>query len=482
LFVVLAAEVMDLLDVLVTSIAGPTIVRDLGGGDTLIQWLSAAYTLAMATGLLIGGRLGDIYGRKRMFTLGMAGFTVFSALCAAAATPGMLVVSRVLQGLCGALLLPQGLGVIKEVFPPKEVAKAFGMFGPIMGLSAVGGPILAGWLVDANLFGLGWRAIFAINIPIGLAALIGARRFLPANRPRPMLRLDLPGVALAAVGMFLLVYPLVQGREHDWPAWCYLMLAGSAMALVAFGVLEVTRDRRGRPTLVVPSLFAKRAFTGGLLTGLALFGALMGIGLVFTLFVQYGLGFSPLKAGLAGLPQAIGMMAGFGVAQALNAKLGRGLMLIGSTVVVLGMVGFVLTVGWAGAGIGIWSMAPAMFVIGIGMGTTMAPFFDIVLAGVDDDETGSASGTLTAVQQIGGAVGVAALGTIFFSALGDSSATTQVGVFGGAAQLTMWAAAGLVALSLLLTFLLPRHARPHSDETGTNATGAEPASATTAVS
>ncbi|WP_084614761.1 MFS transporter [Nakamurella lactea] len=464
LFVVLAAEVMDLLDALITTIAGPTIVRDLGGGDTLIQWLSAAYTLAMATGLLIGGRLGDIYGRKRMFSIGMAGFTVFSALCASATSPGMLVICRVLQGLFGAMLLPQGLGVIKEVFPPKEVAKAFGMFGPIMGLSAVGGPILAGWLVDADLFGLGWRAIFAINVPIGLAAVLAAQKFLPTNRPRPTLKLDLPGVVLAAAGMFLLVYPLVQGREHDWPAWCFLMLVGAVVAFIAFAVLEIRRDRKGRPTLVVPSLFAKRAFTGGLLTGLAFFSALMGVGLVFTLFVQYGLGFSPLKAGLAGLPQAIGMMAGFGVAQALNAKLGRRLMLIGSTVVALGMVGFVLTISWAGAGIGLWSMAPALFVVGIGMGMTMAPFFDIVLAGVDDDESGSASGTLTAVQQIGGAVGVAALGTIFFSALGHSSASTQVGAFGGAAQATMWAAAGLVAISFLLTFLLPKHARPQHNE------------------
>ncbi len=475
LFVVLAAEVMDLLDALITTIAGPTIVRDIGGGGTMIQWLSAAYTMAMATGLLIGGRLGDMYGRKRMFSIGMAGFTLFSALCAAAQSPGMLVTCRVLQGLFGAMLLPQGLGVIKEVFPPKEVGAAFGLFGPIMGLSAVGGPILAGWLVDADLLGLGWRAIFAINVPIGLAALICAQKFLPANRPKRSLRLDIPGVLLAATGMFLLVYPLVQGREHGWPVWCFLMLAGAAVVLLAFGVVEVRRDRDGRSTLVVPSLFAKRAFTGGLATGLAFFSSLMGVGLVFTLFVQLGLGYTPLKAGLAGLPQAIGMMLGFGVAQVLNAKWGRRLMHVGSLIVVAGMVGFALTVSTAGTAIGIWSMAPSLLVIGIGMGMTMAPFFDIVLAGVEDAESGSASGTMTAVQQIGGSVGVAVLGTVFFSVVGHGSPSDRFHAFGGAAQVTMMVAAGLVAVAFLLTFMLPKHARPHQEFAGGEGGTADPA-------
>ncbi|MFD0787549.1 MFS transporter, partial [Micromonospora azadirachtae] len=178
LAVILAAEVMDLLDALVTNLAGPAIRAGLGGSASLIQWLGAGYTLAMAIGLITGGRLGDLYGRRRMFLAGVAGFTVASALCALSVSPGMLVASRVAQGLFGAVLLPQGLGIIKEVFPPRELAAAFGAFGPVMGISAVGGPILAGWLVDADLWGTGWRAIFLINLPIGLLALLGALRFL----------------------------------------------------------------------------------------------------------------------------------------------------------------------------------------------------------------------------------------------------------------------------------------------------------------
>ena len=458
LFVVLAAEVMDLLDALVTSVAGPTIVRELGGGQTMIQWLAAAYTMSMATGLLIGGRLGDIFGRKTMFLIGMAGFTTFSLLCAAAQSPGMLISFRVLQGLFGAMLLPQGLGVIKEVFPPKEASAAFGMFGPIMGLSAVGGPILAGWLTDANLLGLGWRAIFAINVPIGVAALVGALKFLPRSIRTHGLKLDVPGVLLAATGMFLLIFPLVQGHEYGWPLWTWLMFAGAVVAFGAFVVIERRRDVSGRSTLVTPSLFRKRAFTGGMVVGMAFFSALMGVSLVFTLFVQYGLGFSPLKAGLSSVPMATGMILGFVAAQIL-AKLGRGLMLIGMPVVIAGLLLFIGTISWAGAGIGVWSLVPGMALIGIGMGMTMAPFFDIVLAGVEPPESGSASGSMTAVQQIGGALGVAILGTVFYSALGHASGTSRTAVFGSATQVTSFVAIALVVVAFALAFLLPKHAR-----------------------
>lgn len=458
LLVVLSAEVMDLLDSLVTSIAGPTITRELGGGATTIQWLSAGYTLAMAAGLLIGGRLGDMFGRKRMFLIGMAGFTLFSLLCAAAQDPTMLITSRVLQGLLGATLLPQGLGIINEMFPPEERAKAFGAFGPIMGLGAVGGPILAGWLIDADLLGLGWRAIFAINIPIGIIGILGAVRYLPKNRPDRSLGLDVSGVILAAAGMFLLVYPLVQGREHGWPLWCFAMMALAVVAFVAFGFIERQRDRSGRSTLVVPSLFTKRAFTGGLITGLAFFSALMGSSLVLTLYLQLGLDYTPLQAGLTAIPQAVAMMVGFGVAQPLAAKLGRTLMHIGYVVVIAGLAALIATIGWSGASIDALRLAPALVLIGLGMGMAMTPFFDIVLSGVDDHESGSASGSMTAVQQIGGALGVAVLGTVFFGHA-DGQAGPRVDLFGHATQVTTWAAIGAVVLAFALTFLLPKRAR-----------------------
>lgn len=460
LFVILSAEVMDMLDALITTIAGPTIVRDLGGGETLIQWLAAGYTLAMASGLLIGGRLGDIYGRKRIFLLGIAGFTAMSLACSLAQTPGMLVGFRVLQGLLGAIMLPQGLGMIKEMFPPREMAKAFGAFGPMMGLSAVGGPILAGWLVDADFFGWAWRTIFAINVPIGIAAFLADLRILPASRPDRSLHIEITSAAVASGSMFLLIYPLIQGRETGWPWWTYLMIAAGLAGFALLAYVERSRDRAGKVTLLTPSLFTKRAFTGGLATGMAFFGALMGLGIVFTVFVQVGLGYSPLKAGLAGIAQAVGLVAGFILSQPLTDKLGgRLLMRIGLGIAVLGLLGFILTLHIAGDEISFGAMQPALGVVGIGMGLTMAPFFDIVLAGVDQHESGSASGALTSVQQLGGAFGVAALGTLFFNQLAAPGATTQIGAFRHAAASAMWLSAGLLVVAFLLTALLPRRAR-----------------------
>jgi EmrB/QacA subfamily drug resistance transporter len=418
LFVILAVEVMDLLDALVTTIAGPVIRAELGGSYSLIQWLGAAYTLAMAIGLLTGGRLGDIYGRRRMFLIGAAGFTVASLACALAPAAGFLVGARAVQGLFGALMLPQGLGMLREMFGPAERAKAFGAFGPVMGLSSVGGPILAGWLVDADYFGAGWRVIFFINLPLGIFAVLGALRFLPESRLERAPRLDGLGVLFAAGGAFLLLYPLVQGRELGWPAWTFGMLALGVVAFGLFAAYEGWRDKRGLDPLVTPSLFRKRAFTGGLALGLMFFASLIGTGLIFTFYLQIGLGYSPLKAGLSTLPQALGMVAGFIVAGAgLAEKLGRKLLQLGTVVMIAGTAVFAGTVRLAGADVTPWRLIPALLLLGVGMGLAMAPFFGIVLAGVDDEESGSASGAITSVQQLGGAFGIAVLGTIFFALL-----------------------------------------------------------------
>ncbi|GAA3224492.1 DHA2 family efflux MFS transporter permease subunit [Nonomuraea helvata] len=454
LFVILAAEVMDLLDALVTSIAAPSIQKDVGGGASLVQWLGAGYTLAMAVGLITGGRLGDLFGRKRMFVIGAFGFTTASLLCGVSAGPEMLIASRVLQGLFGAVMLPQGLGLIREMFPPQDMGKAFGMFGPVMTISSVGGPVLAGWLVDADFFGTGWRMIFLINLPIGLAAALAGMRFLPEYRLSNATKLDLVGVALVSVASFLLIYPLIQGRELGWPVWTYISMAASIVLFAVFARYESRRAASGKDPLVTPGLFRKRAFTGGLVAGLAFFSGMMGLGLVFNLYTQLGLGFSPLKAGLTGLPQAIGGVIGFGLAMSgLQEKLGRGLLQIGTVVMAAGAAVLALTIHLAGLDVGSWQLAPGLALVGIGMGLTMAPFFDIVLAGVEPHESGSASGTLTAIQQLGGALGTAVLGTLFFNLLQNRWS------FGSSMQVTVWVEVGLLALTFALSYLLPRKAR-----------------------
>lgn len=436
--VVLLASIMDLLDALVTNIAAPSIREDIGGGPALIQWLGAGYTLALAAGLITGGRLGDLYGRKPVFLIGAAGFTTSSLLCAGAVSPTMLIASRVAQGLFGAILLPQGLGVIKSVFPPKELATAFGAYGPAMGLASVGGPVLAGALIAGDILGTGWRMIFLINLPLGLFVLLAGARFIPGGQPRSALRLDVPGAGLAALAALLMIYPVVQGRERGWPAWAFVCIAVSLVLFVVFAKVESRTQRRGGDPLVVPSLFRKRAFSGGLVTGLAIFSALVGFSLVLTVYLQIGLGFSPLKAGLTVLPQAIGSVFGFVASGAgLAHKLGRRALHIGTILMMLGALGVSFATLAAGVDISPWQLAPVLLVYGAGLGLFLAPFFDIVLAGVEPHEYGSASGTLTAIQQFGSALGIAVLGTVFFGILvGQVSGVTASAASPLRAQLT----------------------------------------------
>lgn len=454
LFVILAAEVMDLLDSLVTNVAAPAIRADIGGGESTIQWLGAAYTLAMAIGLITGGRLGDIFGRRRMYLVGAVGFTLGSIACGLAQSPEQLIAARVAQGLLGAVMLPQGFGMLKEMFSEKEQATAFGMFGPVMGLSTVGGPILAGWLVDADLWGSGWRMIFLINIPLGLFAVAGGLAFLPEWKSARAVRLDLVGALLAAAGSALIVFPLVQGREHGWPAWAFVLIA---LAVAVFGVFaryESRISRAGRDPLVEPSLFRKRGFSGGMVLGLVFFTAMSGFWLTFSLYTQIGLHYSPTKAGLVGIPASVGMVVAFVASQGL-AKFGRKVMHGGLVTMAAGVGGVIVTLGLAGMQVTPWQLTPALAVTGLGMGFVMAPFFDSVLASVDVHETGSASGTLTSVQQLGAALGSAILGTVFFERI-------KAGDFVRAEQFTLGVEIAMIVAVFAAVFLLPRHARPQA--------------------
>ncbi|MFD0592659.1 MFS transporter [Catellatospora coxensis] len=253
----------------------------------------------------------------------------------------------------------------------------------------------------------------------------------------------------------------MQGRELGWPAWTFAMMAAGLPVFALFGRQQIARRRAGGDPLVEPSLFRRRAFTGGLVAGLAFFSGMIGFGLAFSLYVQLGLGYSPLKAGLAGVPQSLGIVIGFGVAggAGLTRRLGRRLLHLGLAVMAAATVGFVITLDLAGVGVAPWQLSPALGVFGLGMGLVMAPFFDIILAGVQPHETGSASGTLTAVQQLGSAVGIALLGTLFFNHAGFGPLGPDPASFADAMRLVLWVVAALLAVTSLAAFLLPRHAR-----------------------
>src|SRR3954447_9953533 len=277
LALVLAVECMDLLDGTIVNVAAPSIRADLRSSLSALQWIAAGYALTFAVGLVTGGRLGDIFGRKRLFLLGVAGFTAASALCGAARSTEMLIACRLVQGAFAALMIPQGFGIIRAAFPPDELQKAFGLFGPVIGLSAVLGPVIGGVLTDAA----DWRWIFLVNVPLGIAALIGGRRLLPESRADDPPALDLPGAALVTVAAGLLVYPLIQGREAGWPAWTLVSMGAAAGTLAVFVLVERARERRGVSALVTMSLFRKRAFSAGLATIVVFFAGMIGLMLVF---------------------------------------------------------------------------------------------------------------------------------------------------------------------------------------------------------
>ena len=447
--VVIVADVMDLLDATIANLAGPSIRADLGGSESTLQWVLAAYTMSFAIGLVVSARAGDLVGRRRMFIIGMAGFTLASLLCGLAPTAGLLIAARVLQGLFGAVMIPQGLAMVKQSFHPDDLQKAFIPFGPIMGLAAVLGPILAGVLLDADLFGTGWRMIFLINVPVGLLGLALSIRYLPETERNTAVRLDVLGAVLLAAASALLIYPLVQGRELGWPAWCYLMMAASALVFAAF----VANERRSAHPVIERSLFRNRGFVGGLIFLGTFFVAMNGVMLTVNLFIQVGLGFSPLHTGYAMTPLALGLAVGAAVSgAALGPRFGRTVLHGGLLVVGLGMVGLWWTVGHAGPPISGWDLAPALFVAGLGSGAIFAPLFDIILADLGDHEVGSGSGLLNAVQQFSGALGVAVIGTLLFQWLPD-------GGWYDATRAIIWVSIACYAAAFLTVFLLPKHAR-----------------------
>jgi EmrB/QacA subfamily drug resistance transporter len=422
LAVVLIAGFMQLVDISIVNVAIPSIQRDLDATYAQVQWVLAGYQLAFAVMLITGGRLGDIFGRKRVFMAGMAGFTLASALCGLARDPGMLIGSRVLQGLMGAVMFPQILSVIQVTFPPRERATAFGLFGATIGLATITGPLVGGLLIQADLLGLDWRPIFLVNVPIGVVALALAARFLVESRAPRALRLDPVGVALVTGGLLLLVYPLVQGRDLGWPPWTFLSMAAAVPVLAGFAVYERRKKALDGSPLVDMDLFRQRSFVPGLLVAGIFFMGIPAFFLTFSLWLQIGLGFSALHAGLTGAPFAVGSALASAASVRLAPTLGRRILSAGSLLLVAGMAGLIWTVGRYGGAVHSWQLLPALLVCGIGLGSVVAPLVNVVLAGIRGQDAGAASGVLSTVQQVGGAVGVAIIGVIFFGLLGSQAA------------------------------------------------------------
>lgn len=467
LAIVMTAAFMDLVDVTIVNIAIPSIRQDTGASFSDVQWITAGYALAFAAGLITGGRLGDIYGRKRLFLTGIAGFTVASALCGLATGPEMLVASRFLQGGTAALMVPQVLSIVHATFPAHERGRVFGLFGAIVGLGAVSGPMLGALLTQWNLFGLQWRPIFLINLPVGVAGLLLGARYITESKAPRALRLDLVGMGLVTAALLMLIYPLTRGHELGWPVWGYVSMAGS---LAVFGLLlayERHKARKDGSPLIELGLFRVKSFAAGIAVQLT-FGVVCGIFfLVWTLYMQTGLGWSALRAGATGIPFSLAVSVAAGVSvQKLVPRFGRKVLRGGALTMMAGVLLYIAEADRYGASITSWQMALPLVVMGAGMGLIVAPLTDAVLSRVPREHAGSASGLINTVQQMGNALGLALVSVVFLAVVDEGRAAVpgeRGEAYTEAFQHSLWWVAGILAAVFVLMSALPARPAPHAD-------------------
>jgi EmrB/QacA subfamily drug resistance transporter len=418
---ILTAVFMQLLDTTITMVGVPSIQGSLHTSYGEVQLVVAGYMLAFACVLVTGGRLGDTYGRKRLFLLGMAGFTVASAVCGAAPDALTLILARVAQGMCSGLMFPQVLGIIQVVFTVGQRPRAISLYGATIGLATILGPVTGGALIDANIAGVGWRSIFYVNVPIGLAALAIGIRLIPESRDAAS-RIDAVGALLLGGGLFLLVLPLVIGRDQGWPAWSLACLAVSPLALAAFARYERARHR---DPLIDMGLFRQRQFSIGLAATLVFFAGVPSFFMILLLTLQQGLGYSPVKAGAVTLGFAAALAIGSARSAGIGRRLGSRVLLVGCALMIIGQLAVMGTMYWAGAGLQGWQLLLPMFIAGAGGGLFIAPATSVVLAGIPDRYAGSASGALATAQQVGAALGIAVVGVIFFGLIGANASAAS---------------------------------------------------------
>ena len=455
--VVLTATFMTSLDFFIVNVAIPSMQLRLGASASAIQWIVAGFSLALAAGLITAGRLGDIAGRRRGFSLGLALFTLSSAGCGLAPDTGVLIAARVVQGLSAALMGPQVLVFLRSSYQGRAQARAFAMYGLTMGVGAVFGQLIGGLLIRADLFGLDWRTCFLINLPVGLATLALVPRTVPESRAPQRPRVDLPGVALVTAALVALVLPLIQGRSQGWPLWTRACLAGSAVLFAGFGAHQHRLSGRDGSPVVHTGLFRERAFTVGIAAQLAFWLGQGSFFLVLALYLQQGRGLDALASGVVFTAIGTGYLATSMTAHLLAARVGRQLPAVGALLMVLGLGLLWLAVGDLGLGggaVGVVRLVPGLVVDGLGMGMVIAPLTGAVLTRVSPQLVGGASGVLATVQQIGGALGIALIGIVFYGAVGDGARSG----YPHALQLGL---AALMAVELVLAGLvqlLPRGA------------------------
>ena len=414
----LAGTCLIVLDFFIVNVAMASMQRDLHAGASAVEWVVAGYGLTFAVFLLAAGRLGDRIGRRRMFASGVGLFTVASLLCGVAPSASLLVSARLLQGVGGAMISPSVLALIGTLYAGADRARAIGLYATVMGLAAACGQLVGGVLLQVNVFGLEWRTVFLLNVPVGVAVLCVVRRWVPESRATGggSARVDVAGLVLATLSLTALVLPLVDGRAHGWPVWSLVSLALSPVLFVDFVLWQRRLVRRGGSPLVHPAWFRDRTFAVGMLTQLLFWSGQASYFLVLALYLQLGRGLSAMESGLVFSVLAAAYLVASIRAPGLVGCFGRSVVVGGALVLAAGHVATVVAVSLYGGSV--VALVPGLLLAGAGMGFCLAPITTLVLANVDPQRAGAVSGLLSTMQQVGNAIGVAVIGVIFFGAVG----------------------------------------------------------------
>ncbi|MFE3259153.1 MFS transporter [Nocardia sp. NPDC059091] len=454
--IVLAALFIAVLDSFIVVVAAPSIVADLHASAGEVQWVLAGYQLSYAVFIITATRLADLYGRKRVFLFGVALFTLSSVACALSPTAGSLIAARVIQGLGAALMVPQVFAYVTVLVPAARRHSVYGVLGIVMGIATIGGQVIGGMLIGANLFDSGWRLVFWVNVPIGIVLFGLAVRSVPATGATATRKLDLPGVVVLSTALLLLVLPLIQGQQAGWPGWVWACFAGSAIAFGVFVAIERNLERRGGDPLVPLTLFRQRSFSLGIVLVLALYALIYSYYLALSVTMQQGLGMSAVGAGLVYTPAAIAFFVFSMVASRTIPTYGRRVLEIGAIVMASGYLatGLLLT---AGPRITPLLVIPTLVLQSIGGGLVITPALNTVLSRVRPESAGVASGALSTAQQCGGALGVAVIGAIFFGSF-HPDAVGRVAAAGHAFAVASFATFGAAVIAGVVVFLLPRQA------------------------
>jgi EmrB/QacA subfamily drug resistance transporter len=475
LAVLLIANFMNLMDVTIVNVALPSLRDNLAADASQIEWVIAAYVLAFALGLLPFGRLGDIVGRTHMFLVGVAAFTVASAACGLAPSIEWLIAARVLQGLAGAIMTPQVLAIATVTFPPEERGQSFSLFGLSAGLAAVAGPIIGGLLIGANFGGLDWRPIFLVNVPIGLLAVVLGWFIIPRPPGHPDLKNDYVGIGLFGVSIVALVYPIIEGRSYGWPTWAWVMMGVALLGMVLFVLWERRRASANEPQLLNYSLITNPQFLlgAGVLTVFS--SGIPGFFMVISLLLQAGFGFTPLESGLTNTPFSVGVLVISLIAGRFGQSYLRTRAAISAILLTGGMVWLHFIISGITDTIDHWWFLPPLFIAGMGLGLGFSSLFQLVLSAVPPRDAGAGAGSLQAFQQVGGAIGVALIGQIFFSMLEGAREWGAISVhqaFSVSAATATWYQIVAFGAVFLLVFLLK--GKPNASGQGTARAPAPP--------